>query len=404
MANGRPNTNNVLINDLDVGYENQLRKVHCYVPVGGYIDIPGSSRSLLSFDQGTIRKFHDAGVIVAQMFFTPEQFTTLVRPSAAQYPSGGMIWNETEHAPNWADGVTWISFASGGPPAPHATSHQTGGIDPLTVVGTTATNNSATTGLTVNLGNAVPSVTDPGHIHALTDPGHTHTAVATTATNNALTLTGWYSLNTIEADGTSQGTLAQNAASAAPTAQPGVPRCMDVSFPAGWTGGTVTVNGTGRGGAVISETFTKPGGGGTAVGVKPFFSLTNFVNSLVVGAGFSATIGLGNGFGIPVEGVTAFLKVSVDGVNDSFALADTVNGTFDAVSPHHGNHGVDVWYTYSLTVGQASHTHTINSATTGASATSHTTGISVSDTGHTHVVTDPAHSHSQNNHAHNLSG
>jgi hypothetical protein len=393
-----------LINDLDVGHENQLRKVKCYVPVGGFIDIPGSSRSLLSFNHGTIRKFHEIGVIIAQMFFAPETYTTLARPSAAEYPSGGMIWNDTENAPNWAIGVTWVSFAPGGPPAPHATSHQTGGIDPLTVDGKTATNNAVTTGLTVNSGTAATGVTDPGHAHALTDPGHTHTAVATTAVNNTFTQTGWYALDTIQADGVSQGTIAQNAASALPIDQPGVPRTMRVIFPAGWAGGTITINGTGRGGAVISEVFTKPGGGGTVVGLKAFFFLTNFVNSSVVAPGFSATIELDFAFGVPHEGIVAFLKVSVDGENDSFSIADVANGTFDPVSAHHGNHGVDVWYTYSTTIIQASHVHTINSAVTGASAASSVTSIGVSDSGHIHGTTDAGHNHTQNSHDHDLSG
>jgi hypothetical protein len=51
---GRSNVGPVLLTDLDVGYENQSRKVPVYVPVGGHIDIPASSRSMLSFQQGAI--------------------------------------------------------------------------------------------------------------------------------------------------------------------------------------------------------------------------------------------------------------------------------------------------------------------------------------------------------------
>jgi hypothetical protein len=228
------------------------------------------------------------------------------------------------------DGVAWLPFVNFiGPPAAHATTHKTGGIDVLAIQATA-------TGVTVN---------------------------SATATNNALVQTGWYALNTIEADGVSQGILAQSAASSVPTAQPGVPRTMRVVFPAGWTGGTVTINGIGRGGAVISEVFTKPGGGGTVAGVKPFFLLTNFVNSSVVGPGFNVTVELDFAFGVPNENVVAFLKVSVDGANDSFSIADVANGTFDPVSAHHGNHGVDVWYTYSTTALQAAHTHTVTDPT-----------------------------------------
>jgi hypothetical protein len=108
MADGRVNTNPVLINDLDAGYENQRRKVKNYVPVGGFIDIPGTSRSLISFEQGTIRKFHEVGVIIAQMFVTPERFTTAGLPPANQYPSGAYVWDETASTPLFSDGFNWI--------------------------------------------------------------------------------------------------------------------------------------------------------------------------------------------------------------------------------------------------------------------------------------------------------
>jgi len=426
LADGRINNNPVLINDLDVGYENQNRKVACYVPVGGHIDIPGSSRSLLSFDSGTIRKFHQVGVITAQMFVVPEGYTTIGRPSASEYPNGTYTWNETEHAPNFAEGSTWVSLAGGGPPGPHATSHATGGLDPITVGSTIAINNLGTTGITVNSYAGALSVTDPGHIHGLTDPGHSHSVSTATATNNANTtgmavvsgtasvsitdpshshtlsnatpaigsilMSGWYSINSVESSGLSQGTIAQNSASATPTNQPGVPRPMDVVFPSNWIGGTVTVNGIGRGGTVVSETFTFPPGGGTVEGSKPLITLTSFTNSAPAGGGgVLATVQLHDSYAVPEENVVQFLKVSIDGQADSFATADTVNGTFEPVGNHHGNHGMDVWYTYSINPVQVAHTHTVNA---------NTTGITASDSGHTHNITDPGHTHTQNGHSH----
>jgi hypothetical protein len=68
LQDGRPNTNSVQINDLDVGYENQNRKVQVYVPVGGFVDIPLSSRSLLSLVDGAIAKFVQAGVLRLDFF------------------------------------------------------------------------------------------------------------------------------------------------------------------------------------------------------------------------------------------------------------------------------------------------------------------------------------------------
>ena len=112
-ADGRPNTSSVLLSDLDVGYEYQWRKVPVYVPFNGYIDIPASSRSMLSFDQGAIFKGVTAGIITAQFFIVPESYTTLGRPPAPSFPAGASIWNTTENAPNYSTGVFWVSLAGG---------------------------------------------------------------------------------------------------------------------------------------------------------------------------------------------------------------------------------------------------------------------------------------------------
>jgi hypothetical protein len=157
----------------------------------------------------------------------------------------------------------------------------------------------------------------------------------------------WYSFESSEAPGVTVGTIAQNVASVAATTQPGIPRPMDVSFPAGWVGGTVTVNGTGRSGGVVSQTYTKPGGGGTVLGTVPFWTLTSFVNSAPAGgAGTNATISLHDGYAVPEPGVQAFLKVTVDGGSTTFDSTDLANGVFEPNAPHHGNHRVDVWYTF----------------------------------------------------------
>jgi hypothetical protein len=112
-ADGRPNTSSVLLSDLDVGYEYQWRKVPVYVPFNGYIDIPASSRSMLSFDQGAIFKGVGAGIITAQFFIVPESYTTLGRPPATDFPAGASIWNTTENTPNYSTGAAWISLGGG---------------------------------------------------------------------------------------------------------------------------------------------------------------------------------------------------------------------------------------------------------------------------------------------------
>jgi hypothetical protein len=69
MADGSPNITSVQINDLDTGLEYQHRKVPVYVPVGGYVDVPMSSRSMLSLQEGSIFKFVQAGLITADFVF-----------------------------------------------------------------------------------------------------------------------------------------------------------------------------------------------------------------------------------------------------------------------------------------------------------------------------------------------
>ena len=74
---GGPNLNPVLIPDLDVGYEYQLRKVPVYVPVGGSITLPYTSRSMFSVAQGAVKTFVDQGLITA---------VTLVENAAGSRP------------------------------------------------------------------------------------------------------------------------------------------------------------------------------------------------------------------------------------------------------------------------------------------------------------------------------
>jgi len=510
FPDGRPNANPVLVNDLDVGYEAQDRKVPVYVPHGGSIIIPASSRSMLSFHQGVIFKFCQVGILRARMFVQPERFTTATRPPATEYPIGVLIWNTTDDGPNWSDGTQWVGVAAamgaaggdlygtypnpqvgglegipieappptngdtliydgalnewvhapivfgGGPPVGpaggdlfgvypnptvtglqtdplaakiangfikrnatntaweevaygsaantvcvgndarlsnartplvHAPTHATGGTDPLAVASTTATNNTATTGATVNSGTAAV---------AITDPGHTHTINAATATNTAITRVFHETLQSVQNDAALLVTLNNQAASALPSTQIANPRILDVDFPAAWNGGTVTVNGTDLYGTVVTETFTKPGGGGVAHGTKVFSFITNAVNNTpAVTLNNNAQVNISFEIGVANVPVTAFLKVTIQGVADTFAAQNLTLGWFDTTGNHSGGKTVEVWYTQALTVTQNSHTHTAVTAST---------GVTTSDAGHTHGVTDPGHGHTQNGHVHNLTG
>lgn len=64
---GRPNTASIFIDDLNEGREFQTRKVQVYVPASQTIDIPFSTRSLLSLAQGDIRGFVERGLLTATM-------------------------------------------------------------------------------------------------------------------------------------------------------------------------------------------------------------------------------------------------------------------------------------------------------------------------------------------------
>lgn len=104
-SDGRANANPVLINDLPTGLGHQHYKVPVYVPVGGSIDIPASSQSLLSFEQGVIDQHITAGTITGTLYQQPDVFSNATRPAASTYPQGVMIWNTDDDAPQFSDGA-----------------------------------------------------------------------------------------------------------------------------------------------------------------------------------------------------------------------------------------------------------------------------------------------------------
>lgn len=118
LQDGRVNTGPVLVPDLDVGYEYQYRKVPVYVPrylpsppapplTAGYIDVTASSKSLISYENGAIRRLVAAGLITALMYLKPEEYDDVSRPNANLYPVGAGIWNTDDNAYNYSDGVAW---------------------------------------------------------------------------------------------------------------------------------------------------------------------------------------------------------------------------------------------------------------------------------------------------------
>ncbi len=106
-ADGSPNANPVYVSDLSTGLEHQFRKVAVYVPVGGSIDIPATSRATLSFEGGDISQFTSAGVITVVRYEQPDVFTNVTRPVATAFPVGASIWNSDDNARNYSDGTNW---------------------------------------------------------------------------------------------------------------------------------------------------------------------------------------------------------------------------------------------------------------------------------------------------------
>ena len=258
---------------------------------------------------------------------------------------------------------TLLASVSGDPPSPPAASVRLGTalVEPdgttwhAVLVGGVPTWVAATAGASVGTGHADVQLADPGHVHA---------GLAT------VTLTGTYTVGRIEAPGDTLGTLPSATASVVPTAQPGIPRLLSVAFPAVWPADGIVVHGVGRDGSVITETFAKPLAlPGVVLGTRVFLSVASVVNTVPAPGGGSATLELGDGYGVPAWPVT-FLSCCVDGTADPGAEFDNATGVFEPSLAHHGNHTVTVWYTYAATLATASAT----------------TGITASDAGHTHPL------------------
>lgn len=81
------NTTSILLTDVDVGFENQNIKSAAYVPVGGFIDIPYTTKGAWSFYQGDISKFVEQGLVTAQLFNVRNSIETTQR-YYQDYPGG----------------------------------------------------------------------------------------------------------------------------------------------------------------------------------------------------------------------------------------------------------------------------------------------------------------------------
>jgi hypothetical protein len=93
LPDGRPNLSSVLIDDADFGFEQQHRKTAVYVPVGGFIDLALTSRTLFSLTDGNIAGHVRTGVLRVDMFIRLRNPADLGGPLGVGVPLSGAILN-----------------------------------------------------------------------------------------------------------------------------------------------------------------------------------------------------------------------------------------------------------------------------------------------------------------------
>jgi len=135
------------------------------------------------------------------------------------------------------------------------------------------------------------------------------------------------------------------------TALPDVPRNLQVTFGAGFTGGTITMAGLAPDGTVISEELAMPGGGGVALGVLAFASITSEAHTAGAAGGVANTADIqlaaaaDTVFGVATKPLKSFGVLAADQVPEAIAAEDLVNSTFRPTSAPNAAHVYAVYYT-----------------------------------------------------------
>ncbi|MCK6528773.1 hypothetical protein L6R50_14840 [Myxococcota bacterium] len=235
---------------------------------------------------------------------------------------------------------------------------------------------------------------DPGGTGVTVDPGGTSLTVDPKAANNQATnhLGFAVSLGAPAASNTSAvhaGFAGNDAGNAfpGPFTNPDVPRCVSVTFAAGWDGGNVTVDGTDQWDVVVQEVIVAAAGT-TVMGSQVFKTVTGATKGAVGAAADTASIGTSDRLGVGGTGAGPALSapigvVQVDGVSEDGALWDAA----EWVQPNTQPNGARVywaWYPAQRTILQDPHDHSV---------TDPGHGHNVTDPGHGHNVTDPTHRH-----------
>lgn len=121
-----------------------------------------------------------------------------------------------------------------------------------------------------------------------------------------------------------------------PITNPDKPRNATVTFPVGWDGGNVTVNGFDQFGAQVSEVFTSAPGS-TVVGSKIFASVSSITKAATGATANAASVGTGDKLGIAGHlADTAAALLIVDNAAEPATLDATYNGFTPSVTLPNG--------------------------------------------------------------------
>lgn len=164
---------------------------------------------------------------------------------------------------------------------------------------------------------------------------------AVTGRSAGETMSRLFRFENVAASGTARSAaLAGNDAGAALAgfSNPAIPRAPQAVFGVGWDGGNLTVHGTNRKDAIISEVVADPGAGGATVQlIKPFKTITAAEKG-AVGVN-PATVQLQDGDAVGIDGSVdgAFGLLTADDVVEAVTVG-AMYGTFVPTTPPNGAH------------------------------------------------------------------
>lgn len=189
-----------------------------------------------------------------------------------------------------------------------------------------------------------------------------NTVDSTTATNTATAVPRHESFKNPQAAGVVLKAVVETDAAVSVTTALDAPSNLQVVWDVGWSGGDLTISGTGPDGVAVSELFVK-NPGGTTVGVKAFATIdaNGIVDATPAGAGAdTASVQTGALLGLAAPTATTAYKLTVDGVAEAIVAQVGANRTVQPTTAKVATKQFDVWYLESHTHAQAAHSHTLS--------------------------------------------